>query len=404
MNDPRGNDPKDDRSDDQESSATPSGVPGDEPVLLQAGPPESHASGAGPSEPAHIGEPASAASVPPAQASTGRSLGVVLGLFALLVAFAAAGGVAITWWQVAAQRDAVTAQRAEASATLADIRDLVASTQERLAVQEERLGRLNSEADERRRKLDGFDDELRQARARLETLSRKDAGPERSPSLAEIEFLLLLAGRELTLADNSRVALAALREADQRVARLDDPGLANVRAAINDEIAAVESVADIDFDGIALRLASLSRRVEGLPLRASLAPGPQRSAQAAEEETGWRRLVDRMRGVAAGLFRIRRTDAPASPLLAPDESFFLYRNVELDLKSARLAVVARDQDNYLASLQAARSALTEYFETGDDAVKSHIAAIEELEQRDIAPKWPDISRSLALLRSAGAID
>jgi len=328
----------------------------------------------------------------------------VLGLFALLVAFAAAGGVAITWWQVAAQRDAVTAQRAEASATLADIRDLVASTQERLAVQEERLGRLNSEADERRRKLDGFDDELRQARARLETLSRKDAGPERSPSLAEIEFLLLLAGRELTLADNSRVALAALREADQRVARLDDPGLANVRAAINDEIAAVESVADIDFDGIALRLASLSRRVEGLPLRASLAPDPQRSAKAAEEETGWRRLVDRMRGVAAGLFRIRRTDAPASPLLAPDESFFLYRNVELDLKSARLAVVARDQDNYVASLQAARSALTEYFETGDDAVKSHIAAIEELEQRDIAPKWPDISRSLALLRSAGAID
>jgi uroporphyrin-III C-methyltransferase len=340
----------------------------------------------------------------PPQATTGRSIGVVLGFFALLVAFAAIGGVALTWWQVAEQRETVAGQREETSRTLGDIRDLVAATQERLAVQEERLGQLNNEANERRRKLDGLDDELRQARATLERLSREEAGPERSPSLAEIEFLLLLAGRELALADNPRVALAALREADQRVARLDEPGLSGVRAAINDEIAAVEAVAEVDFDGIALRLASLARRVDGLPLRASLAPDPLRAAQTDTEESGWSRLKDRMRSVASDLFRIRRTDTPAAPLLAPDESFFLYRNVELDLKSARLSVFARDQENYKASLEAARLTLTGYFETGDDEVKSLLAAIENLERQDIAPSWPGISRSLALLRSAGAMD
>jgi uroporphyrin-III C-methyltransferase len=400
MNDPRADDPKDERGDPQEPPATlPPGEREDAPPAEdrtpETKPPETIPPGA---------EARATPAEPMPPASTGRSMGVVLGLFALLVAFAAAGGVAFTWWQVAEYREATAGQSAEASATLANIRDLVATTQERLAVQEERLARLNSDAEARRSTLEGLDAELRQARARLEALAKEEAGPERSPSLAEIEFLLLLAGRELILADNSRVALAALREADQRIARLDEPGFGEVRAAINDEIAAVEAVAEVDFDGIALRLSSLSRRVDGLPLRASLAPDPRQAERAEEGQSGWQRLLGRMQGVASDLFRIRRTDAPASPLLAPNESFFLYRNVELDLKSARLAVFARDQENYSASLDAARSTLNEYFETGDDAVKSLLAAIEDLEQRDIAPKWPEISRSLSLLRSAGAMD
>lgn len=383
MNDPRADEPKDDPNGTSAAAAEPAEEPRPEP----AAPEET--------------EQASAAGA--AQASPGRSFSIVLGLFALLIAIAAAGGIAFTWWQVAEQQEIVATQRSEASATLADIRDLVADSEERLAVLEERLATIDRSADERRDSLDAMDAELKQARARLDALSAEGAGVERSPSLAEIEFLLLLARRELALADNPRVALAALREADQRVARLDEPALRDVRAAINDEIAAVEAVASVDLEGIAMRLASLAGRVDGLPLRASLAPDVQ-AARQADELSGWARLKQRVRAAAAGLFRIRRTDAPAAPLLAPDESFFLYRNIELDLRSARLAVLSRDARNYSASLAAARAGLAEYFETGDEAVKSMIAAIEELEDRDIAPQWPEISRSLALLRTAGATD
>lgn len=351
-------------------------------------------------------EPAAAPETPPppavvAPASTGRSFGVVLGFLALLVAFAAAGGVALTWWKITEQQDTAASQQADAARMLADIRALVATTQERVAAQEERLRGFDSEAEARRREIEGMDAELRQARARLESLAREDAGPERSPSMAEIEFLLLLAGRELALADNPRVALSALREADQRVARLDDPGLDEVRAAINDEIAAVEAVANTDLEGLAMRIASLARRVEGLPLRGSLAPEPRSAGEHGEEAEGWARVSRKLRDVGADLFRIRRSDTPATPLLAPDESFFLYRNVELDLKSARLAVLGRDQENYLAGLASARAALEEYFETSDEAVRSLLAGIEALEERDVTPEWPQITRSVELLRAAG---
>jgi uroporphyrin-III C-methyltransferase len=326
--------------------------------------------------------------------STGRAVGVVLGLFALLVACAAAGGVIYTWWQVSEQREAA----AEATA---DLRGLVAAADGRLAAQEERLAALNREAQARRAELQSMDSELRQARNRLEAMSREEAGPEWSPSVAEVEFLLLLANRELVLGDNAKVALAALREADKRLAHLESPGFAPVRAAINDEIAAIEAVADVDVEGIALRLGSLARRVEGLPLRASLAPQLADESDA-DEASGWQRFRDRVGGLVAGLFRVRRSDAPAEPLLAPEESFFLYRNVELDLKSGRIAVLNRDRANYSASLAAAREAVQTYFERGDPAVQAFVAALEELEAQEIAPAWPEVSRSLELLRAAGA--
>lgn len=338
---------------------------------------------------------------PPSEKSSsgGRGLGIV----ALLIALVAAAGAAFVGWQFIEQRQAAAVQRAEVAERVAAMRDLLGAAEQRLAVQEDRVGALSDTSEERRRRLDDLDSGMRQVRASLEALAQENAGPERSPSIAEIEFLLLLAGRELRLADNPRVALAALREADQRVARLEDPGLGEVRAAIHDEIAAVEAAADVDLEGTALRLASLARRVEGLPLRGTLTPEFQ-AESAADEGSGWSRFVAQTRKVASELFRVRRSDTPAAPLLAPDEAFFLYRNVELDLKSARLAVLARDAGNYSASLEAARRGLQEYFAADDDGVRSLLEAIAELETRNVAPEWPEISRSLALLRNAGAED
>lgn len=349
---------------------------------------------------------AAAAGVPPEPTPPSparRSGGRGLGLAALLIALVAAGGAAFVGWQFMQQRQAAAVQRAEATERVAAMRELLAAAEKRIAVQEDRLGALSNTSEERRRRIDDLESGMRQLGASLGALAQENAGPERSPSMAEIEFLLLLAGRELRLGDNPRVALAALREAERRVAGLEDPGLGEVRAAIHDEIAAVEAAADVDLEGTALRLASLARRVEGLPLRGTLTPEFE-AGNGDAEGSGWSRFMAQTRKVAADLFRVRRSDAPAAPLLAPDEAFFLYRNIELDLKSARLAVLARDPANYTAGLEAARRGLQAYFAPDDDGVRSLLAAIEELETRDIAPDWPEISRSLALLRNAGAED
>ena len=324
--------------------------------------------------------------------------GGIVALLALLLAVAAAGGAGYVYWLLQQERVAQDTAAARAAATARDLDELSADLQ----AAQQRIREVEAAQDERRQALSNLEDGLRQVRSRLAAAAQEEASAERAPTLAELEFLLLLADRELRLAGNPRVALAALREADDRIARLDDPELAGVRAALNDEIAAVEAVAQVDLAGIALRLDSLAGRIEGLPLRGALAP---ESAAAGGGGTGaasgWDRFLSSVREAATGLFRVRRSDAPAAPLLAPDEAFFLYRNVELDLKSARLAVLARDAANYAAGLGAARAALAEYFQADDPAVAAVIDAIEELQQRDITPRWPAISRSVSLLRDLG---
>ena len=405
MNDPRAEDHRDEAD---QASVTPEPSPQDDKTEMPAADDSPATAGEAPGDDAphergaessdSSGDEPDTRSNEPPRGGGGKGIG----LLALLLALIALGVAGFFGWLLFEQRELAAEQRAGTAERLGDMRDLVASTEERLAVQEERLATVSAAKDEQRDRLGEVESGLRSLHSQMEAITREEAGPDRAPALAEIEFLLLLAGRELKLAGNPRIALAALREADQRVARLEEPGLDEVRAAINDEIASVEAVADVDLDGIALRLASLARRVDGLPLHASLSPDPVEPGVAEEDAGGWERFKQRATGVASSLFRIRRTDQPAAPLLAPDESFFLYRNVELDLKSARLAALARDPDNYAAGLVSARDALERYFETGDDAVKSLLAAIAELEQRDVAPEWPEISRSLQRLRAAEA--
>ena len=345
--------------------------------------------------------PAAPGAEPPPPPPPPPRRGGLLGVLALLLALAAAGGTGYLYWtqdQARQAQDAVAARQAETARRVDELRS-------RLDANQRRLEQAESARAERGEALAALESELGELRRWLESVSAERASAERAPSLAEIEYLLRLADRELRLAGNPRVALAALREADRRIARLDDPALAGVRAAVNDEIAAVESVAETDIEGVALRLASLAGRIDGLPLRGSMAPPPASPGDAAgADASGWQRFMARLRGAAAGLFRIRRSDAPAAPLLAPDESFFLYRNVELDLKSARLAALGRDAANYAAGLGSARAALVEYFQRDDPAVTAIVAAIDELQGRDIDPRWPGISRSLELLRAAEAED
>ncbi|NGX17358.1 uroporphyrinogen-III C-methyltransferase [Wenzhouxiangella sp. XN24] len=402
MNDPRVNEPKDgtEATDDSAAEGSSSAESSTESPAKSSI--ESSTESSTESSPESSAAPAAAYPAVVPAASAGRSFGIVLGFFALLVAFAAVGGVAFTWWQVTEQQEVVAEKTSEAARDLADIRALVLETQARVAAQDERFSELRSEAEARRRELESLDSEIDEARERMESFAREDFPEERSPAVAEVEYLLLLAARELALADNPRVALAALRKADAQLAALDDPSFAATRRAINEEIAAVEAVADVDLEGLALRLDSLAGRIEGLPLHGSLSPEPLADASAGTEETGWKRFLARLRAVTADLFRIRRTDTPAAPLLAPDESFFLYRNIELDLKSARLAVLARDQENFNAGVEAARAALREYFVVEDEAVRAMLDALDELGTRDVTPEWPSIGRSLELLRETGA--
>lgn len=293
----------------------------------------------------------------------------------LLVLLIAAGGW--LYQQITAQQqqqtDAHSALQSE-MATLADADD----TRQRLAtLQQDQQGLA-----------DKIEDLLNR-----EALSSADL--KRTWALQEIKYLLNVANQRALLAHDVAGALQALQMADLQIKALSDYRLHPLRALIAEEVMALQSLADVDTAGIALKLQTAANNIAKLRVK----KGPEVAAAKAEsesgeltEQAGWKQAADDIWQQLRSLVVIRHDQSGEAAVLVPEQRYFLYQNLRLQLESARLALLNADSASYQHSMQTAIQWLRQYF-TGDqrDAL---IATLENLNSAQIKVDVPDISGSL----------
>jgi len=335
---------------------------------------------------------------PPVKPRSGRALAVL----AFLIAIAAGAGSAYVYWMTQLASKTADNVRADVSGDVAKISRRASELEDQLrALEAEKLS-ANSQFSELRSADGNMAKRLEILEAQTARLAKRESEPVPEDwRLAEVESLLRIANQQATLARNPESALAALSEADSLLRRMSDPMLQRVRSQVADDMLALQSVSRPDVEGIALRLGSLARRVDSLPLAGhqaadAEAPGSDDSA------SGLTRLKAKIAEFFGGIFRVRPTEGPATPLLSPRESFFLRRNLELELQAARIAVLEGDASVYRASLGSARRWTEAYFRAEDPGVRAFITALGELEGRQIDAEIPDISGSLEMLLATGS--
>lgn len=226
--------------------------------------------------------------------------------------------------------------------------------------------------------------------------------------LAEAEYLLHVANQRLQLARDVDTAIAALSSADQRLQELANPAYLPVREQISRDLAALRAVNEPDVDGIALRLQTLASNVDDMKVAgAQYRPTPRAEAPAGQREaapaSGWRELPAALWNELRQLVAVRRNDEPVAPLLAPDQQFFLYNNLQLQLDTARLAALRGTPELYRVSLRTARDWLTQEFDTEQPAVRRARSELDALLDIELRPSLPDIGGSLKLLRQELAL-
>jgi uroporphyrin-3 C-methyltransferase len=122
----------------------------------------------------------------------------------------------------------------------------------------------------------------------------------------------------------------------------------------------------------------------------------------------WKRLLINVWQEFKGMFTITRTGDNAGATLLPDEKYFLYQNLRLQLEAARLAVLRRDTSSLHESLSVVRSWLEEYFDLRDTSVMNIIQATEKMRSLELSPVLPEVGTSLEALRdymdNSGATD
>lgn len=331
-------------------------------------------------------------------ASSGR-----LGAIGLLVALLAAAGVGYVW----------TEQRAQG-----DLNRQVAKFEADLDARGDALKRLLGDVESMMRETRRFDEQLTalksQADEQFEELPMRIRRLERTvdsmPGVAsdvraawlraEAEYFLRIANAQLNLAGNVDVSITALELADEKLKALSDPRLTPVRAQLSDERAALSTVPRPDAEGIVLRLGSLARSIDALPLarRAPEQFGNRRSADETESglERAWRVIVDALMNIIT----VKHEDE-ITPLMSQADESMLIRSLDIELQIARLAVIRNEAGLYEQSLQAVTERLERYFDTNAPDVVAALETVTVLRQVKLPESLPDISGSLTLLLRLG---
>ena len=226
-----------------------------------------------------------------------------------------------------------------------------------------------------------------------ETLTSEEL--KRTWALQEIEYLLNVANQRALLAHDVDGAIRALEMADKQIQAMSDYRLHPLRALIAEEVMDLEALADIDTAGIAIKLQTAAKHVQTLRVK----KGPevefdesQSMPSATESDAGWKQALDDIWQQMRSLVVIRHDQTGEAAVLVPEQRYFLYQNLRLQLESARLALLNADNDNYQHSLQTAINWLQQYF-TGDqrDAL---LNTLKKLQDAQINISIPDISGSL----------
>ncbi|SHM30404.1 uroporphyrinogen-III C-methyltransferase [Rhizobacter sp. OV335] len=227
-------------------------------------------------------------------------------------------------------------------------------------------------------------------RSQLEDLIQSLSRSRDENVLVDIDAGLRVAQQQAAITGSAEPLVAALKQADERLARYSQPRLDGVRRAIARDIDRVRSVGVADIGGLSIKVDEVVRLVDELPLlsqaeprretpkpAASAASVPRPSARSAspvgstptpvggglaELSDRLGALFDRVWGETRSLVRVSRVDNPDAMWLAPEQAFFLRENLKLRLLNARLAVLSRQFDAAQTDLLSAQQALERYFD------------------------------------------
>lgn len=315
------------------------------------------------------------------------SLGVVA-VFALL-------GSGLLWQklssiqeQLARQSADAGAQSVEARAVARQAQELARETAARVAVFEARLSEITLQ------------------RTQLEELMQSLSRSRDENLVVDIESSIRLAQQQAQLTGSVEPLLAALKSAEQRVARAAQPRLAPLQRALARDVERVRSAAVGDTPDLLMKLDELVRLADELVLANAVAPTTALAATRHQSDdavsTWWQRSWQLLRDEARRLLRVSRIEQPEAALLSPEQSFFLRENFKLKLLNARLGLLARQLESARADLTAATMSLNKYFDVTSRKTQAAAALLQQVQGQMKTLQLPRVDETLAALATAAA--
>lgn len=211
-------------------------------------------------------------------------------------------------------------------------------------------------------------------------------------AVTEASFLVRIAHDHLVFAYDLPGAVDALAAAEQIVRDTGDARLAPVLAQFAATLQTLRNTEAPDISRLALQLKAWAARVQDLPLAQSQIT-PIAPSVSAPEQSGprWQLMLQGLWAELKSLVTVRQGGEAVVPLIPPEQQYFLYQNLRLELGAAQASLLQRDTYNLHASLSEARGWLKRYFDVRSAKTKALLAELDVLEKIDIAPTLPELA-------------
>lgn len=335
--------------------------------------------------------PAPEPAAPAGGAGLSRGMVLVLGGVTLLSLLLSG----LLWQRLSSIQEQLARQSADSGANAVEARTVARQAQElardtaaRLALSEARLS------------------EVALQRTQLEELMQSLSRSRDENLVVDIESAIRLAQQQAQLTGSVEPLLAALRTADQRVARAAQPRLTALQRAIARDVGRIKATAVTDTPALLVRIDELVRMADDLPLANAVATAhPMGSLKPKREDTvpsWWQRSLQVLRDEARSLVRVSRIEQPEAALLSPEQSFFLRENFKLKLLNARLGLLARQLDSSRADLAAAAISLNKYFDPSSRKTQTAATLLQQMQGQMKTLDLPRVDDTLAALATAAA--
>lgn len=340
--------------------------------------------------------------------------------WALLVAALAAGGLlasGLLWQKLGNIQEELARRSIDSGAQAIEARALARQAQEatrelsaRLAIQETRISEVSLQ------------------RTQLEELMQSLSRSRDENLVVDVESALRLAQQQAQLTGSAEPLLAALKSADQRLARAAQPRLNPLQRAIARDMDRIKAATLTDVPVLMLKLDELARLADELPVAnamvannslrttpAMIAPAPAKAASAPASDkpsmlvfdklslNAWsQRTLDNLREEMRKLLRVSRIEQPEAALLSPEQSFFLRENLKLRLLNARLALLSRQTDAVRADLTSAGAWLGKYFDPTSRKTQAAAQLLAQVQGQLKSSELPRLDETMAALATAAA--
>ncbi|HAT2783652.1 uroporphyrinogen-III C-methyltransferase [Citrobacter koseri] len=330
----------------------------------------------------------------PVNAEKKSKNGAALVLSAVAIAIALAAGVGLYGW---GKQQAVK-QTATSDALVNQLTALQKAQESQKAELESIIKQQATQLDDANRQQAALAKQLDEVQQKVATISGSDA---KTWLLAQSDFLVKLAGRKLWSDQDVTTAAALLKSADASLADMNDPSLIAARRAITDDIASLSAVAQVDYDGIILKVNQLSNQIDNLRLAdndTDDSPMDSDSSELSSSISEWRvNLQKSWQNFMDSFITIRRRDDTAVPLLAPNQDVYLRENIRSRLLVAAQAVPRHQEETYRQALDNVSTWVRAYYDTDDATTKAFLDDVDKLSQQSITMDVPETLQSQPIL-------